>query len=306
MSGLRNVEPFRLRRLVVGCEDFHGLSTFQLLTYGVVLAVYASTHAAVTHSRVNGVSKVEYRGTGGQAVKVAFGREHIDIIGLHSGRKILRQHRVVARFERRPDVGQPSIHAPAATLDAFVTPVGGQAVFGNLVHAFRPDLHFHPFILRPFHRDVQTFVAVAFGHGQPVAQTFQVAFVFVGNQREHLPALFFFFLQRCIENDADGKEIVHAAEAALLFLHLLPDGVDALGAPLHVVAQSLGVEHLADRFGEAFDVGIAGAFGGVQALFDEVVGIVFQIFQAQVLQLAFQFVESQLVGQRCKEVSRLG
>jgi hypothetical protein len=48
----------------------------------------------------------------------------------------------------------------------------------------------------------------------------------------------FSFSSGRVEDDADGEEVVDTLEATLLLLHLLPDGVDALGAPLHVELQS--------------------------------------------------------------------
>ena len=76
----------------------------------------------------------------------------------------------------------------------------------------------------------------------------------------------------------------------MLLLHLLPDGVDGLGASFHVELQSGFFETFFDRLDEAFDIGVACLLGGVQFLLDEVVGVVFQILHAEVFQLALQFV----------------
>ena len=104
---------------------------------------------------------------------------------------------------------------------------------------------------------MQTFVAIAFRHGEPVAKAAEVGGVFVGDERKHFPAIVFLFWFRRVDDDAYGKEVVDAVEAALLFLHLLPDGIDTLGASLHVVAQAFGIKHLADGRNEVFDVSVA-------------------------------------------------
>ena len=83
----------------------------------------------------------------------------------------------------------------------------------------------------------------------------------------------------------------------MLFFHLLPDAVDALGASLHVELQAGGREFLLNGLHKGGDVGVAALLRLVELLFYMVVGIVLQIFQAEVLQFAFQLVKSQLVGQ---------
>ena len=182
----------------------------------------------------------------------------------------------------------------------------GKAILGDFVHTLGANLHFHPFLLGTKDGDVEAFVTIALGHGQPVAQPSQVALVFGSDDGEYFPALCLLLLQGCIEDDADGEEVVHAVEAATLLLHFLPDGVDTLRAPLDVVVQALGIEHLANGLNEAGDVGIAAFLGGVEAILDKVVGIVLQVFQREVLQFAFQLVESQFVRQRSIYISGLG
>ena len=156
-------------------------------------------------------------------------------------------------------------------------------MFGDFVHALGAYLHLDPFVLGAFDGDVQTFVAVALGHSEPVAQAFQIAFVFVGYEREHFPALFLLLLERRVENDAYGKQVVHPIKAALLLLHLLPNGVYTLCAPLHVVTQSFGIEHFADRSNKVFDISIAGPLCSIKVLLNHIVGIVLQVFEAEVL-----------------------
>ena len=55
-------------------------------------------------------------------------------------------------------------------------------------------------------------------------------------------------------------------------------------------------EVLAHRTDEALDVGVAGTLRGVEFLLDQIVGVVLEILQREVLQLALELVEAQFVG----------
>ncbi|SUA20364.1 Uncharacterised protein [Neisseria gonorrhoeae] len=52
----------------------------------------------------------------------------------------------------------------------FVTPVGGDTEFVELVHIEGADLHFHTFVFRADDDGVQTFITVAFGVGDVVVE----------------------------------------------------------------------------------------------------------------------------------------
>ena len=108
-----------------------------------------------------------------------------------------------------------------------------------------------------------------------------------------------------LDDDADGKEIVDSFESTFLLLHLLPDAVDALGAALDVEMQSCFLQSLLYGSNKLVDIGFAALLGLVELLLDEVVGIVFKVFQADIFQLAFQFVQTQLMGEWGIEVSGL-
>ena len=178
-------------------------------------------------------------------------------------------------------------------------------MLSNIVHALGAYLHFHPFIFRSEHSDVEALIAIALRHAEPVTQSFWVGLIHIGDDGVDLPALLFLLFQRRVEDDADGKEVVDALEAALLLLHLLPDGVDALGAPLDMKFQSSLFEPCLDRSDEAVDVSVARLFGGVELFLDHIIGIVLEVFEREVLQLTLQRVESELMGQRRIEIAGL-
>ena len=191
--------------------------------------------------------------------------------------------RIFAGFEGGANIGQPTVDTALTALHAFVTPMCGETVFGHLVHAFGADLHLHPFVLGTQDSGMQTLITVGLRNGHPVAQTFEVRLVAIGDQREDFPAVSDLIFGTGVENDANGKEIIHFFEATMLLLHLLPDGVNAFRASLHVVAQSGGGEHLMNRRHKILNIGVAALFRGIERLLDHIVGFVLQVFERQIL-----------------------
>jgi len=106
--------------------------------------------------------------------------------------------------------------------------------------------------------------------------------------------------------DADGKEVVHTVEAALLLLHLLPNGMDALRTPFHVVFKPFRIKHLAYRIGKTLNVGIARTLCSIEVFLNHIVSVVLKIFKAQIFKFALQFVKSQFVGQRRVKIGSFG
>ena len=304
-AGLRggdDVQPVAFRRLGARGHHFHLVAAMQGLAQLHVLAVDAGPDAARTQFGVDGEGKVEHGGPLGHLVEVAFGGKHEYLVLVEFQLELVHHFEVtVGILQRFADGGEPFIQA-AFSLHTLVAPVRCQSAFGDVVHAFGPDLHLHPFALRAHHGGVERFVAVAFGHRQPVAQSFGVGHVHVRHDGVHLPAFLFFAVEGRVEDDADGEEVVHALEGTLLLLHLLVDGVDGLGASLHVELQSGFLQLALDGLDELGDVGIARRLRLVQFIFDVVIDAAVGIFQRQVLEFRFQFVESQLVGQRGIEV----
>ena len=79
----------------------------------------------------------------------------------------------------------------------------------------------------------------------------------------------------------------------------------ALGASLHVKFQSGILEFLFYRTDKRLYVGVSRTLRGVEIVLYHVVGIMLEIFERDVLQFAFQSVETQLVGYRCIEIACL-
>lgn len=73
--------------------------------------------------------------------------------------------------------------------------------------------------------------------------------------------------------------------------------MDTLGAPFDVELQPSFLEPRLDRSDESVDVGVARLFGGVELVLDHIVGVVLEIFEREVLELALERIESKLMGQ---------
>ena len=250
------------------------------------------------------IGHVEHGGTLGEFQQVALRCEDVYLVVVEVHFELVHSLHAGRVLQHGPYVVEPVVHA-ALGLDALVSPVGCHAAFGYLVHALRPDLHLHPFLLGSQHGDVQALVAVGFRHRQPVAHALGVRGVHVGDECERLPARHLLLLARTVDDDADGEEVVDAFEGALLLLHLLPDAVYGLCTAFHVEVQSGLGQFLFHRSYKPLYIRVACRLRGVQFLLDVVVGLGLQVLQRQVFQLAFQLVESQLVGQRRIEVGSL-
>ena len=152
---------------------------------------------------------------------------------------------------------------------------------------------------------MQALVPIGLWYAQPVSHAFRIRLVHVCYYCKHLPALHLLQLNRRIKDYTYCKKVVNALETTLLFLHLLPDAVYTLGTSFHVEFELCILQLFIYRCYEAFNISITTLFGGIELVLYHVVSIVLKILQAEVFQLALQFVQTQLVSQRCIQVTRL-
>ena len=283
-AGFHYLQPLLLGFLVGLRHHLYLVAALQFVAYGDHLIINTRAYTLVADARVNVVGKVQHRGPLGKLQQVALRRkdEHLVFIQIHA--KLVHGFPAIAVFQHLAYGVQPLVHA-ALCLHALIAPVGRHAALCYLVHAFGAYLYLHPFLFRSQHGDVQALVAVRLRHGEPVAQAFRVGLVHVGHDGVCLPALHFLLIFRTVNDDANGKEVIHPLEGAALLLHLLPDGVNALGAPLHVKLQPSLLQLLPYGAYEVLNVGVAAFLRGVQLVLDVVVGVVLQVLQRQVFQL---------------------
>jgi len=178
-----------------------------------------------------------------------------------------------------------------------VFPVGGKALFGNVVHAFASDLHFYPLALVAHQGDVKRLIAVGLRVVHPVAQA--VGMWLVNLRDSHIDAETFvrlgFQIGR-VEDDAYGQDVVDFLERDVLGLHLVPDGVGRLDTGQDAVSDAHLVQFFADGCRELAEEFFAFLLRFFQQVLD--LGIFFGVLvlEAEVFQLGLDFVQPQPVG----------
>ena len=210
LRGNHEVEPVLSWRLVGGSENLDGVATLQLVVELLVFAIDLCADASATHFRVNVESEVEHGRAQWQLKEVAFRSEHkhLFIIKVHVHFTNQPHLTIAASLKHLAHIVHPHVHI-ALTLDALVLPVCGKSTLSNLVHSLRAHLHLHPLIFLSSHGDVERLVAVRLRHRNPVLQARYVGGVDVGDDRIRRPAITLLLLLWRVENDANGKQVVH-------------------------------------------------------------------------------------------------
>ena len=89
------------------------------------------------------------------------------------------------------DFAQPFIQFVLALSARFVAPMGSQSVFCQFVHAVGAYLYLDPLSVLPHHGHMQCLITIGFGGGNPVADTFGVWTINLGDGGIDHPALVF-------------------------------------------------------------------------------------------------------------------
>ena len=179
----------------------------------------------------------------------------------------------------------------------FVTPVGGDTEFVELVHIEGADLHFHTFVFRADDDGVQTFIAVAFGVGDVVVEL----------ARDGLPEAVDdtqrgVTLGDGIDQNPHGADVKEAVEAEFFLHHFFVNGVDVFRAAGDFEVDVVFFKFAAQDVEEVFDVFEAfGAFF-VQKQRDFAVFFGFLMAEAEVFELPLELPHAQTVGERGEDV----
>ena len=263
--------------------------------------------ATRTNLRMDAERKIECGGAFGQGEQITVRRKDIDLLGVEVELEFVNELQRVffAAFQHFPYLREPIVQvvrsvAPfVLVVGVLITPVRGQSLFGNLVHASRPDLNFHPFARRRHHGGVQALVTISFWKADPIAQTVGVGLVKVRDDAVGAPGVGLFRFVGRIEDDANGKNIVDLFEGHPLLLHLAPDAVNALRPAFYLALNPRFFQGAANGQGKRIDEPGAHGFSLAQFGGDCLVILRFFVFQRQVFQLRFDAVQAQAVGQRC-------
>ena len=184
--------------------------------------------------------------------------------------------------------------------------MGRKASLGNILHALRTNLHLDPHTIGTHHRRMQRLVAIGLRHRDPIAQTIRFGGINIGNGRVDLPALGLLRGEwQLLEDNANGKQVVNLLERNLLALHLAPNRIDTLDAARNLIFDIIAIQGLDDWCIERVDKLLTFGLCFVEFLFD--LGILLRkaILHAEILQLGFDGVEAQTIGQGGKQIDRL-
>ena len=170
--------------------------------------------------------------------------------------------------------------------------MGGDAVFGHLVHLGRADLHFN----RPVaanHGRVQGLVTVGFGQADVVLEAPR-------NRPEGVMyhgqgAITAFDIGR---EDPQGRHVVDLVERLLLALHLAPDAIKMFGSAAHLaIGQARRHQAVAQQLHRDAEALLPVAALGGNLLLDLAEGLRFKNFEGQVFQFPLQAADAEAVGQ---------
>lgn len=177
--------------------------------------VHLAARAGGPQIGVDVEGEVEQRGPLGQLAQVAVGGEDEDFTRGGLGVEALRQ-RMGRILHQLAQPAEPLLAGGGALTYPLVAPVGRDTALGYGVHALGANLHLDP---PPLGRDgrVERLVAVRLGDGYPVAHAVGVGRVEVGDDGVDRPAEPLLILQRAVDDDADGEDVVDPFEGTRCF-----------------------------------------------------------------------------------------
>ena len=198
--------------LVAGRDDFHLVAGLDDVVQGHQALVHLGGDGLVADFRMDLVREVQHRGAFLDDALLTLRGEHVDLrareVVVDDVQQLQGVHvRINQDFL---DALQPEVHLAVVLAHIpvlLIGPVGGDALFGDVVHAPGADLDFHPDAGRAQEGAVQSLVAVGLGVLHPVAQAFWHIAVNACDDGEYVIALvafrFTLVLGR-IEDNPDG------------------------------------------------------------------------------------------------------
>ena len=233
------------------------------------------TDHAVAHGGVNGIGEVDGGGSGGQILHVAVGGEHKHLVGEHIHLQGVDEFLRVGALLIFQQAAHPLVLAlgAGALPVLLVLPVGGYAVFGNLMHLFGADLHLEGNAVVAHDGGVKALVAVGLGGADIVLEASQNGLVEVVDHAQHVVAV-----ADGVYHHPERKEVENLIQRFVLAEHFPVDGIRVLHAAVDNVLDAHFIEPLIDlSLGAAHESVILRALG-VQLGDDLIVADGVQIF----------------------------
>ena len=224
---------------------------------------------------MDGVGKVDGGGSGRQVLHVAVGGEHEHLVGKHihlQGVDELLGVGALLVFQQAPD---PLVFALGAGSLAvlLVLPVGGHAVFSDLVHLLGADLHLKGDAVGAHDGGVEALVAVGLGGADIVLEAAQNGLVEVVDNAQHVVAV-----ADGVHHHPEGEEVEDLVDGLVLAEHLPVDGIGVLHAAVDDVVNVHLLEPLVDLIPGAVHESLILGAPGVQLGDDLIVADGVQVF----------------------------
>ena len=297
------VEPVDGRIAFFCSNDFNALSVFQRRGQRHDLSFDFCTSATVAHAAVQGVGKIDGGGARRQGEDFAVRGQNINRVvekfGFEGGGEVFLAAfgHVFAPVQELAQPGDFLFIGGIALAAFFITPVGGDTEFVELVHVEGADLDFHTFVFRADDNGVQTFVAVAFRVGDVVVEL----------ARNRLPETVddtqrSVTLGNGVDQNPHGADVEQTVESELFLHHFFVNGVDVLRSSGNFKMNIVFFQFRTQDIEEVFDV-----FEALGALFVQKQGdfaVFFRLLmaEAQIFELPFELPHAQAVGERGKNV----
>ena len=178
--------------------------------------------------------------------------------------------------------------------------MGGDAVFGDLVHLPRSDLDFKGDALLADDGGVEGLVHIRLRGGDIVLEPVGDEVEHIVHQTEDVIAV-----GDVVHDDAEGVQVEDLIQRLVLGVHLAVDGVDVLDAAVHLAVHALLVHpRLNFRLGVGQKL-LMGGKAGFQLVLDVVIAHRVEVFQRQILQLPLDLLHTEPVRQRRVDLHRL-
>src|SRR5215207_7177331 len=190
-----------------------------------------------------------------------------------------------------------------AAAPLLVLPVGGDALLGDAVHLVGATLNLEGLTLRAHHGGVERPVEVVARRGDPVLEAPRDGLPEGVDDAERAVAVARLVLGR---NHPRGDEVVDLVELDLLPLELLPDGEEALDAPLDGLEGDARLAHLLlDALGHGLEESLVLGAASLQLLGQLPVLLRVQVLEGEVFQLGAQAPHAEAVRDGREDVERL-
>ena len=179
----------------------------------------------------------------------------------------------------------------AALAVLLILPVGGDAVFGHLMHLLGADLHLEGDAVLAHDGGVEALVHIGLRGADIVLEPAQHRLVQVVDDAQNVIAV-----GHRVHDDPEGEQVIHVVQGLVLGVHLAIDGVGVLHAAIDIAVDMGLLQALGDLVVDGGHEAVVLRGLLVQGVHDLPVADGVQVFQGQVLQLPLHLLHAQAVG----------